>query len=160
MPDPGHIDAIRALAAGEYERWHGVQPGMDAATVDEALGSASPEQSGRLGGLPAVYRVYPATDGAPFGVQVWFEAERVAAFEIREPPLRVPLDEQLGEPEARAPSGLGGSYRQWVYAGRGLTVHVSRVTGEALRVYAYPACPTERFLEHPLSRVERRRIRR
>jgi hypothetical protein len=160
--DQNPIDAVRALAAGEYERWHGVPPGLDRATVDAALdsGDASPERSGRLGGLPAVYRMYPPTDGAPFGVQVWFEGERVSVLEIREPPLRAPLDEWLGEPEARVPSGLGGSYRQWVYAGRGLTFHVSRVTGEALRLYAYPACPTERFLEHPLSRVERRRIPR
>jgi len=107
-----------------------------------------------------MYSVYPPAPAAPYGVQARFENDNVTVLEIREPVMREPLDAQLGEPETRIQFGLGGSYRQWVYAERGLVVHINRITGRALRLYAFPACSTETFLAHPLSKVERRRIRR
>jgi hypothetical protein len=154
--------ALRALARGAYADWHGLPAGLPRAVLDEALGGpdTAQDQSGRLAGMPATYRIYPPAEGAPFGVQAWFAGDVVATLEIREPPLTAPLDELLGEPDTRVPSGLGGSYTQWVYAGRGLAVHVNRISGQALRLYAFPACPVDTFLAHPLSRVERRRIPR
>ena len=153
-------DSLHALAMGDYARWRGLPDGVDRAAADAALGPGGDEHAGILAGMPATYRIHPPAEGAPFGVQVWLEGDLVGVLEIRDPPLREPLDVQLGEPEARVESGLGGSYRQWVYATRGLVFHVSAVTGSVLRMYAFPAIETDAFLAHPLRHVARRRIPR
>jgi len=154
------VSAIRALADGDLAAFHGLPAGLERAALDEALGEPGPEESGMLGGQPAVNRTYPPRDGAPFGVKAWLEGDAVAVLEIREPPLRAPVGEQLGEPEAKAPSGLGPSYEQRVYGSRGLVLHVSGVTGEVRRLYAVAPQPADQLLAGPLGRVEERRIPR
>ena len=79
---------LRALADGDLAAFHGLPAGLERAALDEALGEPGPEESGMLGGQPAVNRTYPPRDGAPFGIKAWLEGDAVAALEIREPPLR------------------------------------------------------------------------
>jgi hypothetical protein len=154
------IAAVKALAAGDLAGWHGLPAGLGDATLAAALGAGGEEVSSQLGGLPAVYRTYPAAAGVQSGVMAWFEGEDAVALEIRDPPLTAPPDEQLGAPEAEAPSGLGTSYRQQVYGTRGLALHVSGVTDEVRRLYAFAAGDADEFLASPLGRVEERRIPR
>ena len=152
--------ALHALAAGAIEAWPGLPPGLDRDTIDAALDGegAGPEETMTLAGAVATVRTYPPTAGAPFGIRAWFEGDQVVALDIREPVLGGPYEDLLGEPEADAPSGLGGSYRQLVYASRGLTLHVS--AGTVRHLYAYAPCTAEQFLASPLAEVEVRRIRR
>lgn len=158
MTRDNDVVALKALAAGDLASWHGLPAGLGDATLEAALGAGGEETSGRLGGLPAVYRTYPAAAGAPSGVTAWFEGDDAVALEIRDPPLTAPLDEQLGAPEAEAPSGLGTSYRQQVYGTRGLALHVSGVTDEVRRLYAFSPGDAGEFLASPLGRVQQRRI--
>lgn len=160
MASADAVAALRALAAGDLAGWHGLPAGLDDAALASALGPGGEETSGLLGGLPAAHRTYPPSAGAPFGVKAWFDGEDAVALEIREPPLIAPLDEQLGAPEAEAPSRLGSSYRQQVYGSRGLALHVSRITDEVRRLYAVPAGDADEFLASPLAFVEQRRIPR
>lgn len=150
--------AVTALADGRLAGWHGLPPDLDDRALEAALGPGGEEVSAMLGGLPAVNRTYPPGAGAPFGVKAWFEGAHVIALEIREPPLRDPIESQLGAPEAEAPSGLGPGYRVHVYGARGLALHVSAVTGEVRRLYAFAASSAEDHLASPLGRVRERRI--
>jgi|SRR5829696_371737 len=160
MPDRDEQQALCALAEGDLGAWTGLPPGLTVAALADALGPAGDEEIGRIGGQPAAFRAFPPATGAPFGVKAWVAGDEVWLLEVREPPLRAPLEAQLGEPEASAPSGLGPSYRQRVYGGRGLLAHVSDVTGEVRRLYAFAPAPADEVLAGPAGRVEERRIPR
>jgi hypothetical protein len=156
----GDAGALRALAGGDLAAWTGLPAGLTAEALADALGPPGEEEAGRIGGQPAAYRAFPPAAGAPFGVKAWLAGDEVWLLEIREPPLRAPLEQQLGEPEATASSGLGTSYTQQVYGGRGLLLHVSGVTGEVRRLYALAPAPAEEILASPVGQVEERRVPR
>ncbi|GIE99657.1 hypothetical protein [Paractinoplanes rishiriensis] len=154
-------EELRALADGDLAAWPGLPGGLARADVEAALG-APPEAEGPLGlfGTAATLCRYPATAAAPLGIQIWYVAGAVELVQIDEPVPTQAVTEALGPPEADVDSLLGSSRRQLVYAGRGLTVHVSGITGEPYRLYGYPPCPAEQFLAAPLRYVSSTRSRR
>jgi hypothetical protein len=154
------VAALRALAGGDLAAFTGLPAGLSTVAVADALGPPGEEEAGRIGGQPATFRVFPPAAGAPFGVKGWLLGDEVWLLEVREPPLRAPLEQQLGEPEATAPSGLGTSYEQRVYGARGMLLHVSRVTGEVRRLYAFAPASADEILAGPVGRVEERRVPR
>jgi hypothetical protein len=160
MAGSDDLDALRALADGDLAAWPGLPAGLSPDRLAEALGPAGDEEAGRLAGQLATFRVFPPAVGAPFGVKAWLAGDEVWLLEVREPPLQAPLDQQLGDPEATAPSGLGTSYVQRVYGARGLLLHVSEVTGEVRRLYAFTPEPADAVLAGPIGRVEERRVPR
>lgn len=160
MTGPADLAALKALAAGDLAAWTGLPVGLSSDDVAEALGPPGDEEAGRVGGELATFRVFPPAAGAPFGVKAWLAGDDVWLLEIREPPVTAPLDQQLGEPDASAPSGLGTSYEQRVYGARGLLLHVSQVTGEVRRLYAFAPASAAEVLAAPVGRVEQRRVPR
>jgi len=68
-----------------------------------------------------------------------------------------PLPDQLGEPEARDSSKMPGFKTQWIYASRGLTLHIDDNSGNIAFVYAYRPMTVDEFRASWLSRVEIRR---
>jgi hypothetical protein len=160
MTGQDDLAGVRALARGDLAAWSGLPAGLAPAALADALGPPGDEEAGRVGGQPATFRVFPPATAAPFGIKAWLAGDEVWLLEVREPPLLVPLTEQLGEPEATAPSGLGTSYEQRVYGTRGLLLHVSRATDEVRRLYAFAPAPADEVLTGPLGRVEERRVPR
>ena len=154
-------EELRALAGGELAAWSGLSAGLARADVETAL-AGQPEAEGpvALFGTPATLCRYPATAAAPRGVQIWYARGAAELIQIDEPVPTRPVAEALGPPEADVDSLLGSSRRQLVYAGRGLTIHVSAFTGEPYRLYAFAPCPTEQFLNSPLRLVSSTRSRR
>jgi hypothetical protein len=154
-------EELRALAGGDLAAWPGLAEGLARADVEAALDAeAEAEGPVALFGTPATLCRYPATTAAPRGIQIWYAAGVANLVEIDEPVPAVPVTEALGPPEAEVDSLLGSSRRQLIYAGRGLTVHVSAVTGEPYRLFGYTPCPAEQFLEAPLRWVSSTRSRR
>src|SRR5690348_4393612 len=116
--DAGCQDAIRALAALHLDRWHGL-PRCGARDFDLALGARAKEWQGSYGRM----REYSTANGL-------LSTELVAghpSWVLLHPPELSGADvvAVLGPPEERAPSRLFEPfYQQWIYAKRGLTVHV------------------------------------
>lgn len=158
MTQGDDVAAVAALAAGDLAAWHGLPAALDGERLEDALGPGGEETSGMLGGEAATYRTYPPAEGAPFGVRAWFAGSAVVALEIREPPLREPLEHQLGGADLTAASGLGPSYDQHVYGARGLALHVGRRNGLVRMLYAFASADPEQFLAGPIGQVEVRRI--
>jgi hypothetical protein len=154
-------EELRALAGGDLAAWPGLSGGIARADAAAAL-DAQPEAEGpvALFGRPAALCRYPATAAAPLGIQIWYVGSAAELVQIDEPVPTRPVTEALGPPEAEVDSLLGSSRRQLVYAGRGLTVHVSAFTGRPYRLYGYAPCPVEQFLDAPLRSVSSTRGRR
>ena len=125
-----------------------------------STGNLSPTGPVALFGRPANLSRYPATAAAPRGIHIWYVAGVAELVQIDEPVPTQPVTEALGPPEAEVDSLLGSSRRQLVYAGRGLTVHVSTFTGVPYRLYGYAPCPVEQFLNAPLRWVSSTRRQR
>jgi hypothetical protein len=160
MTRQADIAGLKALVTGNLAAWTGLPSGLSSDAVAQALGPPGDEEAGRIGGQLATFRLFPPAAGAPFGVKAWLAGDDVWLLEVREPPLSAPIDQQLGEPEARAPSGLGTSYEQRVYGARGLLLHVSQVTGEVRRLYAFAPASAAEILAAPVGRAEERRVPR
>lgn len=152
------VTALRALAQGQLRDWHGLPPGCDRAGAETAIGSGAEIVSGLLGGMPTQFRDYPATPAAPAGIRIWYEGDTIIAVQIETPALAEPIDQLLGTPEQTEKSLLQSFHTQWIYAGRGLTAHVSNTSHVVLRLYGYPPTSVDEFLQSSLSRVENRRI--
>jgi hypothetical protein len=154
-------EELRALTGGDLAAWTGLPAGLARADVEAAL-DARPEAEGPvvLFGRPATLCRYPATAAAPRGVQIWYVAGVADLAQVDEPVPTQPVTEALGPPEAEVDSLLGSSRRQLVYAGRGLTVHVSAFDGRPYRLYGYAPCPAEQFLDAPLRWVSSTRRQR
>jgi hypothetical protein len=130
--------SLRALATGEYAAWHGLTDHCTTAHAVAALGTPpdSADHVGDLGGSPTRYRIHPATAAAPHGIYVWDVDDRLVLVRIHEATPALPVLAQLGEPDARDMSRMPGFKTQWIYASRGLTLHIDDDTGEVAFVYA------------------------
>jgi hypothetical protein len=151
--------ALRALANGDYTKWHGLTDDCTTAEAVAAFGAQEgADRTGDLGGSPTRYRIYPATAAAPHGIYVWDVNDRLVLIRIHDVTATRPALEQLGEPEARDVSKMPGFKTQWIYAVRGLTLHIDDDTGATAFLYAYPPMTLAEFRASWLSRVEIRRI--
>jgi hypothetical protein len=158
--DPNCVDSLRVLAAGDLRGWYGLGEKCDRRAAEAALGpsEAGPDGAAMLAGELMAFRRYPPAPAAPHGVVVWLEADAILVVEIVQPVLPEPVEAQLGPPPETAASGLAAFHSQWIYADRGLTVHVHDYTGEPRRLYAYRPMSVEEFLASGLAAVETRRI--
>jgi hypothetical protein len=154
--------ALAALAAGRWEEWHGLGPACTRAAAEAGLGDTGdgPDGSGSLAGSPVSFRVYPPAPAAPHGVQLWLEGDRIVLVQINSPVLERDVEQVLGPPDSVLISHLGPRQRQWVYAGRGLTLHRHEATGEPRRLYGYAPTTAEEFAGSWLAAVDQRRVRR
>jgi hypothetical protein len=151
--------ALRALAHGNFTLWRGLTDDCTTAAAVAALGPQNgADRTGDLGGSPTRYRIYPATTAAPHGVYVWDVNERIVLVRVHDAVAAKPALEQLGEPEARDLSKMPGFKTQWIYASRGLTLHVDDDTGVTSFLYAYQPMTLAEFRASWLSQVEIRRI--
>lgn len=148
-------DALRGLAAGDYRAWHGLPDGC---TTDDAAAALGPQERGdlvgNLGGSPARYRIHPASAGAPYGLYIYDVDDNVVLISTHDARPARPITEQLGEPEAREPSQMPGFKTQWIWASRGLTLHVDDVTGAVAWLYAYRPMTVDDFHRSWMSGVE------
>src|SRR4051794_25131606 len=160
--DGGWPERIRELATGDVRRWPGLTRDCTRGDVEAALGTghADSDGVGFLDGSPTAFRGYPAL-GATRGEVVGWDVGGVAGGgRLPDYEPIVPLTEQLGTPEATAPSLLRAFHTQLVYARRGLTAHVQGDTGAVSWLFGYPPTTPEEYLGSWLSRIEMRRIPR
>jgi hypothetical protein len=140
--NPACRDAILAFAELELDRWHGLPPCThdDLAAV---LGAGGPEWQGGFG----LVHIYAGRAATPDGITVHYRGERaVYLIASGERLPRARIEPMLGTPESVAPSRLfEPQNEQWIYASRGLTLHVHRGSHEPLRVYGYTPMTVEEF---------------
>src|SRR6185369_6902255 len=89
-------------------------------------------------------------------VLVWFLQDDIRVIEIAYPklsPTEANLGTSLGAAEAKLPSLLSQDWDQWVYASRGLSLHVERKTQKVAALFAYPTMSVEEFRNTDISRV-------
>jgi hypothetical protein len=118
------VNELSELADGRWDRFHGLRE-CSLADADAHLGPPLDEEllGGRFGGEPAEFRLYPPTKAAPMGITCWLLDDVVVGIEIRDPrPIPAALT-ALGKPDLVLESGLGSSYKQQVWASRGLVIH-------------------------------------
>ncbi len=151
-------DALARLAAGDLASFRGIPDAAGRADAEAAFGDsgADPDEPG---GTLGPFRQHPPAPGVHGGVYAFYDGDRIAAIRIDEPTWALPLD-ALGPPEATLPSGLSRLYEQYVYASRGLALHVDEATHRIHRLFAYPPMPVEAFLESELAHVRAWRERR
>jgi hypothetical protein len=150
------IEPLRTLAHGDYTAWQGLGANCTRADVSAALGASQDDidHYGNLGGTPTAYRIYPGTAVSPYGVYVWYVENKAVALAMHTITLLRPIEEQLGAPEAKGPSRMPGFKTQWIYASRGLTLHIDDDTGAVAWLYAYRPMTLDEFRASWLSRVE------
>lgn len=151
---------LRAMADGRLNEWQGLPANCTKADAEAALGpsEAGPDGVAALEGSLAAFRRYPPTSAAPHGVQIWLRDDAVFAVEIMSPHLPRPFTELLGEPEAKERSAVGSVHTQWIYASRGLVLHVQNITNEVVRLYGFASCTLDDFRQLPWGRIEVRRV--
>jgi hypothetical protein len=156
------IDGLRALAQGDYTSWRGLGPDCHRAAVAQALGAPATEQDmvGHLGGSPTGYRVYPETVAAPSGVFVWFVDQDAVYLRIQGPAPPSAIRAQLGDPEAELASQMPGYNVQWVYASRGLSIHLDPDSETPSWLYAFAPTRVEEFEASWMSKSAMRRTPR
>ena len=156
------VAALRLLAAGHLNDWNGLPSGCTSTDAETAFGSSgnSPDGAARLDGTLTAFRRYPAQPAAPHGVQVWFRDDVILGVEISGPQLPGSPADLLGPPEAKERSGIGSIHSQWIYASRGLVLHVQDITNVTVRMYGFAASTLEGFRTLPWGRVEIRREKR
>lgn len=154
--EPSCVEPLRRLVQGDFALWRGLAGDCDRAAVARALGVSQNEEDlcGYPGGVPTGYRIYPATAAAPYGVFVWYEEDRAVALQIHSFTPERPVLEQLGEPEARELSRMPGFKTQWIYASRGLTLHIDDDTGAVAWLYGYRPMSLDAYRASWLFRVE------
>lgn len=155
----GCRNSLRDLAEGRLGSWSGLSEDCRRADAEAAVGPSEEGDDGvgDLGGQMTAFRAYPGTDFAPFGLLVWYEGEEILALQINQPNVKGNPEGLLGPPEGREQSQLKAFHEQWIYASRGLSLHVHEGTGEVFRLYAFPPMSVEAYLESLLSRVYIRR---
>ncbi len=144
------IDALRRLVHGDFTAWRGLT-GFSRATVEAALGPSRGDLVGFPGGVPTPYRIY--RPGNALDVYVWYEDDRPVALSLHRVVPRPGLELQIGEPEAREPSRMPGFNTQWIYASRGLTLHLDDATQEIAWLYAYAPMTLDAYRASWLHRV-------
>jgi hypothetical protein len=138
---------LTALARAALDRFSGLRRcgRIDAET---ALGSSG-DQPSRFEQF-GEYRVYSADGNS---VLVWFLADDIRVIQLLYPKLPQPIGALLGPPDAKAESRLSDEWEQWIYAGRGLTAHVKRTTGEVVTLFAFQPTTVAAFLRTDIARV-------
>jgi len=140
---------LGALIAGRLDGFRGLGK-CGRVDAEQALGSSG-EQPSKFEQF-GEYRVYPRPDGT---ILVWFLSDDIRVMQRLFPKLQRPIKSQLGEPEAKTPSGLSVEWEQWVYASRGLTAHVKRQGGEVVALFAYRATTVDAFLASDIAKVSK-----
>lgn len=153
------LRALRALADGRYGDWHGLDASCTTADATSTLGAGGVDQTGSLGGSPTRYRIHPASVGAPHGLYVYDVSDKLVHVSTHGAVPARPPAEQLGEPEARDISRMPGFKTQWIWASRGLTLHIDDGTGAVAWLYAYRPMTLDEFRASWISKVEIRRTR-
>ncbi len=150
------IEPLKQLARGDYTTWHGLGPACTRADVETAFGDSEGDVDlyGNLGGSPTAYRVYPGVSASPYGAIVWYIDDKAVALKMHTVTPARPIDEQLGAPEAKDPSRMPGFKTMWIYASRGLTLHIDDGTHAIAWLYAYRRMTLDEFRASWLSRVE------
>lgn len=147
--------ALRDLAAGDYHAWHGLSEQCTTADATAGLGNHDgAERTGFPGGSPTRYRHYPASAGAPQGLDVYDVEDRLVLVSTHGARPARSLVDMLGEPDAKDPSRLPGFKTMWIWAGRGLTLHVDDGSDEVAWLYAYPPMTLDGFRASWLATVE------
>lgn len=149
------VEPLKKLARGDYTAWYGLS-NCARTDVTAALGASQGDVDhyGNLGGTPTVYRSYTNTAASPYGAYVWYVGNTAVALEMHTVTPILPIEEQLGAPEAKDPSRMPGFKTQWIYAARGLTLHIDDDTGAVAWLYAYRPMTLHEFRSSWLSRVE------
>ena len=153
------VESLQKLCEGELTGWHGFHSSCSRDDVTKALGAGKNEEPmyGNLGGSPAIYFQYSNITASPYEVTVWYIDGRAVALEMHTVTIQPPFAEQLGEPEAKDISRMPGFKTMWIYASRGLTLHVDDHTGKIAWLYAFHPMTLEEFRNSWLSKVEIRR---
>lgn len=144
-------EAIAALANGDLNRWRGLPDGCTRADVEDVLllvtneANESCPYSGPLG--------YAPTPGAPNGLTIHYGVGTVDYITIVGPRFRQPIQDILGEPEAKIQSYLEGSHEQWVYPGLGLACHMKEWGPGVNWLYVFGPTTLEIYKTSLLSRV-------
>ncbi len=140
-------NSLTALAAGELDTFKGIGK-CGRVDAEMALGSSgdTPSKFEQFG----EYRVYRSSKGS---VLVWFISDDIRVAQILYPKLARPVDQLIGEPEAKVKSELSAEWDQWIYARRGLTLHVKRGTSEVVTLFAYKPTTVDEFLKTDIARV-------
>lgn len=153
-PDPGALSqpVLRDLVDGRWASWSGLDPLPDADEVAEQLGDpldASPV-GGVFAGSPTLYRRYES-QGSSRPAIVWFENDLAVAVEL-DGAQRDADDGELPHPDLELESAFGSSWRQLVFAERGLVLHVA--SGESVDrarlVVGLPPFTVDEFLGDPV----------
>lgn len=155
------IDVLRHLAMGNLRNWRGLNLHCSRNDAEMAFGETgnTADGIGSLANSPTAFRDYPATLFAPYGITVWYVQDTIAVIQVNSPVFPESPEQILGSPEGTTISKLQALSSQWIYASRGLTLHVNDGTKTVFRLYAYLPTTVDDFLHSPLSRVESRRIR-
>lgn len=163
--DSSALTALRALARRDFLDWRGLAPETSLADVaavfpveDDWRGAGHLGEEGREMSWLSV-----EAEGYPQGLRVWLDQDRVVLIDAESPALSTGLPALLraiGEPEARWEAYLGtllipGS--EWVYPGRGLTLHVNPENGILLRLLAYAPTTLEGYRRRLRLDLQRRR---
>lgn len=153
--------ALRALATGDYGGWSGLAADCTTDDAEAALGAGGADQTGFPGGSPTRYRTHPASAGAPFGLQVYDVDGRIVLVTTHDAVPAGKPEALLGPPEAKAPSRMPGFATMWIWASRGLTLHIDDRSGKVTWLYAYAPMTAEAFRASWMAKVEmhRRRVR-
>lgn len=163
-PEPSAcVNALRALAEGRLDAWHGLPPGCSRQDAETAYGpgAGGPDGVASLAGTPTAFRRYARSAQVPRDVQVWLRDGAILGLEVNDLQPARPIADMLGEPEASERSGVGSVHTQRIHASRGLVLHVQNITGAIVRAYGFAPCTLEQFRTLPWGqvRVERRPIR-
>lgn len=155
------VEPLKKLASGDFTIWHGLGTACSRVDVTKALGESKNDVDlyGNIGGSPTIYRIYPAVSASPHDAIVWYVEDLAVALRMHTVTPARPIEDQLGAPEAKDPSRMPGFKTMWIYASRGLTLHIDDGTGAIAWLYAYRQMTLEAFRTSWLSRVEIRRHR-
>ena len=163
QPITSCMESLRNLARGDYTMWHGLEPACTRADVSAAFGESKSDTDlyGNPGGAPTLYRAYPGVPASPYGAIVWYVGDMAVALQMHTVTPARPIEDQLGNPDAKDPSRMPGFKTMWIYASRGLTLHIDEGTGAIAWLYAYRQMTLAEFRSSWLSRVHilRHRVR-
>jgi hypothetical protein len=156
------VVALRELAAGEYDGWPGLTNACTTADAVAALGPGGADMTGFSGGSPTRYRSHPKSAAAPYGLDVYDVQDRIVYVVAHDLVAKRPPEEMLGPPEHEQRSEMPGFKTMWIWASRGLTLHVDNDTGKVAWLYAYAPMTVDAFRSSWMAKVEihRTRVRR
>ena len=146
---PSCYNSLASLAQGELQSFSGIGK-CGRVDAEKALGSSGdqPSKFEQFG----EYRVYKV---AKESLLVWFLSDDIRIIQLLYPKLGKPVRAVLGEPQARIQSQLSHEWEQWIYASRGVTLHVRKGNAEPVVLFAYAPSTVEEFLKSDVARVAR-----